>query len=112
MLQVAKNTFPSKRPKLLDQIRAVIRTRHDNMRTEEACIHWIKGVGYLNYASIFSDSNSDCYFKIPLQNKLSHLLKKYIFAYQKRRSAKQIIELKVIYEEVHIQRLIRSAGGS
>jgi len=30
------------KPKLLDQVRAVLRTRHYSYRTEEAYIHWIK----------------------------------------------------------------------
>ncbi len=29
-------------PKLLEQVRTVIRTRHDGQGTEQACIHWIK----------------------------------------------------------------------
>ena len=30
------------RPKLLDQVRDAIRTRHMSLRTEEAYVHWIK----------------------------------------------------------------------
>ncbi len=30
------------KPKLLDQVRAAIRTRHYSMKTEEAYVHWIK----------------------------------------------------------------------
>jgi len=29
-------------PRLLDQVRAAIRTRHYSMRTEQAYLHWIK----------------------------------------------------------------------
>ena len=29
-------------PKLLEQVRSVIRTRHYSLRTEQTCIHWIK----------------------------------------------------------------------
>ncbi len=29
-------------PKLLDQVRTVIRTRHHSFRTEQTYIHWIK----------------------------------------------------------------------
>ncbi len=36
-----KNTV-SPKPKLLDQVRAAIRTKHDSMRTEEAYIYWIR----------------------------------------------------------------------
>ena len=30
------------KPKLLDQVRNVLRTKHYSMKTEEAYIHWIK----------------------------------------------------------------------
>ncbi|MFH1487647.1 MAG: phage integrase N-terminal SAM-like domain-containing protein, partial [Pseudomonadota bacterium] len=30
------------RPKLLDQVRAKIRTKHYSLRTEEAYVHWIQ----------------------------------------------------------------------
>ena len=30
------------KPKLLDQVRAAIRTRHYSLRTEDAYVHWIK----------------------------------------------------------------------
>jgi len=30
------------KPKLLDQVRSAIRTRHYSVRTEEACVQWIK----------------------------------------------------------------------
>jgi hypothetical protein len=33
-------TFP--KPKLLDQVRQAIRTRHYSYRTEKAYVHWIK----------------------------------------------------------------------
>ncbi len=42
MLPAAKNTSPSKLPKLPDQVRAVIRTKHYRMRTEATYFHWIK----------------------------------------------------------------------
>jgi hypothetical protein len=32
----------SRKPKLLDQVRQAIRTRHDSIRTEEAYVQWIK----------------------------------------------------------------------
>lgn len=32
----------SKQPRLLDRVRAAVRTRHYSLRTEEAYIHWIK----------------------------------------------------------------------
>jgi Phage integrase, N-terminal SAM-like domain len=35
-------TTPEPRPKLLDQVRQTIRTRHYSPRTEETYIHWIK----------------------------------------------------------------------
>lgn len=31
-----------RKPKLLDQVRAAVRTRHYSLRTEEAYVHWIK----------------------------------------------------------------------
>ena len=31
-----------RKPKLLDQVREAIRTRHYSIRTEEAYVHWIK----------------------------------------------------------------------
>jgi hypothetical protein len=68
----------SPKPKLLDQVRAVIRMKHYSPRTEESYIYWIR---------------------------------KYIFFHQKRHSANKIIELKVNYEEAHLQKLIKSAGG-
>lgn len=40
-----RNATPSpvaQRPRLLDQVRAAIRTRHYSLRTEEAYVHWIK----------------------------------------------------------------------
>ena len=36
------NTTTTDRPKLLDQVRAAIRTRHYSIRTEEAYVQWIK----------------------------------------------------------------------
>jgi integrase-like protein len=33
---------PVQRPKLLDQVRQAIRTRHYSYRTEKAYVHWIK----------------------------------------------------------------------
>jgi len=33
---------PTDKPKLLDQVRAAIRTRHYSIRTEESYINWIK----------------------------------------------------------------------
>jgi hypothetical protein len=33
---------PSNKPKLLDQVRAVIRRKHYSVRTEEAYLNWIK----------------------------------------------------------------------
>lgn len=44
-LQKVARPAPSpegQKPKLLDQVRTVIRTRHYSVRTEEAYIHWIK----------------------------------------------------------------------
>ena len=33
---------PAPKPKLLDQVRQAIRTRHYSYRTEKAYVHWIK----------------------------------------------------------------------
>jgi hypothetical protein len=73
-----KNTSLATPPKLLDQVRAAIRMKHNSLRTEESYLYWIK---------------------------------KYIFFHQKRHAAKKIIELKVNYEEVPLQKLIKRAGG-
>ena len=32
----------AQQPRLLDQVRAAIRTRHYSLRTEQAYLHWIK----------------------------------------------------------------------
>jgi len=41
--QVAAISFPTaQKPKLLDQVRQAIRTRHYSPRTEETYVHWIK----------------------------------------------------------------------
>ena len=37
-----QNHPPTDKPKLLDQVRAAIRTRHYSIRTEESYINWIK----------------------------------------------------------------------
>jgi len=42
MSVLTKNTPTTNKPKLLDQVRAVIRTKHYSRRTEEAYIYWIK----------------------------------------------------------------------
>jgi site-specific recombinase XerD len=39
--KIAPHSGPSK-PKLLDQVRQAIRTRHYSYRTEKAYVHWIK----------------------------------------------------------------------
>jgi hypothetical protein len=39
-LMTAPTTAP--RPKLLDQVRQAIRTRHYSPKTEESYVHWIK----------------------------------------------------------------------
>lgn len=42
---IERNATPSpvaQRPRLLDQVRAAIRTRHYSVRTEQAYVHWIK----------------------------------------------------------------------
>lgn len=41
-------TGEAARPRLLDQVRAVIRVRHYSLRTEEAYIHWIKRFIYFH----------------------------------------------------------------
>jgi Phage integrase, N-terminal SAM-like domain len=41
--QVAAISFPrAEKPKLLDQVRQAIRTRHYSPRTEETYVHWTK----------------------------------------------------------------------
>ena len=47
--QTGDNCYPSmpnyagaKQPKLLDQVKNAIRTKHYSMKTEEAYVHWIK----------------------------------------------------------------------
>ena len=42
-----QNPPGAKQPKLLDQVRDAIRTKHYSLKTEEAYIHWIQGVRYL-----------------------------------------------------------------
>ena len=42
MSQVSENPTIVKKPKLLDQVRDAIRTKHYSMKTEQAYIHWIK----------------------------------------------------------------------
>ena len=42
MSQVSENSAIVKKPKLLDQVRDAIRTKHYSMKTEEAYVHWIK----------------------------------------------------------------------
>jgi len=42
MLPSHQNSSAIKKPKLLDQVRQTIRTRHYSLRTEEAYVHWVK----------------------------------------------------------------------
>ena len=42
MSQVSHNLTTDKKPKLLDQVREAIHTKHYSIKTEEAYIHWIK----------------------------------------------------------------------
>jgi len=42
MFQNSQTSSPVKKPKLLDQVRAAVRTKHYSMKTEEAYVHWIK----------------------------------------------------------------------
>jgi len=42
MNRVSQESQGSQRPKLLDQVRYAIRTKHYSLRTEEAYILWIK----------------------------------------------------------------------
>jgi len=42
MEPVTKNLPIEKKPKLLDEVREAIRTRHYSLKTEEAYVHWIK----------------------------------------------------------------------
>jgi integron integrase len=44
----AINTPPTQKPKLLDQVRQAIRTRHYSPRTEETYVHWIKRFIFFN----------------------------------------------------------------
>ena len=46
MEQITENLPVEKKPKLLDQVRNTLRTKHYSMKTEEAYIHWIQGVRY------------------------------------------------------------------
>ena len=39
---VAENSVVEKQPKLLDQVRNTLRTKHYSMKTEQAYVHWIK----------------------------------------------------------------------
>jgi hypothetical protein len=39
---LACSAGPSSRPKLLDQLREALRSRHYRRRTEETCCHWAK----------------------------------------------------------------------
>ena len=32
------------KPRLWDRLREAIRVRHDSLRTEEACVQWIRGL--------------------------------------------------------------------
>ena len=38
----ASNQYNDKKPKLLEQVRQIIRVKHYSMRTEESYISWIK----------------------------------------------------------------------
>jgi hypothetical protein len=87
MLQFPKNTATPKRPGLLELVRSALRTRHYSPRTGESYIYWIQGVGYFYFTSISPDSNSNCYFRILPQNKLSNPLKRYILFHRKRNPA-------------------------
>ena len=42
MEQIRENPPVEQKPKLLDQVRHALRTRHYAMKTEEAYVHWIK----------------------------------------------------------------------
>ena len=42
MNQITEHPPVQKKPKLLDQVRYVLRTKHYSMKTEEAYLHWIK----------------------------------------------------------------------
>ena len=42
MEQVAQNTTVEKKPKLLDQVRNTLRTKHYSIKTEKAYVHWIR----------------------------------------------------------------------
>ncbi len=42
MEPVIKSLPVEKKPKLLDQVREAIRTKHYSLRTEEVYVHWIK----------------------------------------------------------------------
>ena len=42
MQQITENLPVEKKPKLLDQVRNTLRTKHYSMKTEEAYIYWIK----------------------------------------------------------------------
>jgi hypothetical protein len=44
--QITENPPTKKKPKLLDQVRNVLQTKHYSMKTEEVYIHWIQGVTY------------------------------------------------------------------
>jgi len=44
MEQIRENLSVEKKPKLLDRVRHVLRTKHYSMKTEEAYVHWIHGV--------------------------------------------------------------------
>ncbi|MDW7680671.1 MAG: integron integrase, partial [bacterium] len=42
MSQVSQIPAIVKQPKLLDQVRDVIRTKHYSIKTEQAYVHWIR----------------------------------------------------------------------
>ncbi|NIA30028.1 MAG: hypothetical protein GWP06_08980, partial [Actinobacteria bacterium] len=42
LIDTEVKTFSAQKPKLLDQVRAVLRTKHYSIRTEQAYTNWIK----------------------------------------------------------------------
>ena len=89
---------PTPKPKLLDQVRQAIRTRHYSYRTEKAYVHWIKRfiffhnkrhpveMGEAEIAQFFSSLASDAHVSASTQNQALNAL---LFLY------KEILEKKI-----------------
>jgi integrase len=84
--KLAVNAPPSPKPKLLDQVRQAIRTRHCSSKTEESYVHWIKRfiffhnrrhpteMGEKEIAQFLSNLASELHVSAATQNQASNAL--------------------------------------